>query len=233
MNYLPAIAHSFQNRKLNWTFRIAVVAFLSFLFFKKDITFSIQLGIPSVATTSAASSVGGGASKQAPQTLQADANIQPITIAELTSPAAKKEIQVIDEQQKQKHLKRFASVAQAEMKKFNVPASVLVAMSLMESGAGASDLTRRANNFFGLVCTDAWQGATYPQGGVCYRKYDNAWSSFRDFSEYLSKLPNRPSTTNHAKWIDFLRRSNYIRFDSYANNLLQTIEQEQLFRLDK
>jgi len=50
------------------------------------------------------------------------------------------------------YVKRFYKVAQTEMKKYGIPASITLAQGLIESNAGESRLSRKNNNHFGMKC---------------------------------------------------------------------------------
>lgn len=83
-------------------------------------------------------------------------------------------------------LKRFGHVAAEESKKFKVPAAVLLATAYVNSYAGKRGCAVRAKNYFALPC-DAGNGDSgYQAGGHCFRRYDTAWESFRDFSIFLA-----------------------------------------------
>lgn len=87
---------------------------------------------------------------------------------------------------------RYAKVAQEEGKKYQIPASFILAVAMMESQMGKTDLTERGNNHFGLQCDDnAALGAKKMDiDEVCYRFYDSAWFSFRDFSQFVLENKN-------------------------------------------
>ena len=48
------------------------------------------------------------------------------------------------------YVKRFAKVAQGEMHKYGIPASITLAQGLLESNAGKSPLANKYNNHFGI-----------------------------------------------------------------------------------
>ncbi len=50
------------------------------------------------------------------------------------------------------YIELHKSAAQAEMKKYKIPASVTIAQGLLETNAGRSFLARQANNHFGIKC---------------------------------------------------------------------------------
>ncbi len=84
-------------------------------------------------------------------------------------------------------VERFGHVAQAERDKFGIPASVILAVGLLNSQAGQAPATRQLNNYFGLGCDRGWAGPTGYAGGSCLREYETAWASFRDFSIYSTE----------------------------------------------
>jgi hypothetical protein len=83
-------------------------------------------------------------------------------------------------------LRRYKATAQGEMRKFGVPASVLLALAYVNSFAGSRPAADQANNLFALPCTTQWDGATVGVEGRCYRRYDTSWESFRDHSIHLA-----------------------------------------------
>ena len=83
-------------------------------------------------------------------------------------------------------VERFGHVAQAERDKFGIPASVILAVGLLQSQAGQAVGTQQLNSYFGLGCAGNWAGATGYVGGNCLREYETAWASFRDFSTYVT-----------------------------------------------
>ena len=84
-------------------------------------------------------------------------------------------------------VERFGHVAQAERDKFGIPASVILAVGLLQSQAGQAAATQQLNSYFGLGCDRGWAGSTGYVGGSCLRKYETAWASFRDFSTYVTE----------------------------------------------
>lgn len=83
-------------------------------------------------------------------------------------------------------LRRFGHVAVGESKKFKVPAAVLLATAYVNSYAGRRGCAAKAKNYFALPCEAGNEAAGYTGGGHCFRRYDTAWESFRDFSIHLA-----------------------------------------------
>ncbi|MFT7606395.1 MAG: flagellum-specific peptidoglycan hydrolase FlgJ, partial [Saprospiraceae bacterium] len=84
------------------------------------------------------------------------------------------------------YLKRFANVAISERKKYGVPASIILANALFHSYAGKRDMAQSGNNHFAIPCTTDWNGPNDTYTGMCYRHYENAWTSFRDHSLFVT-----------------------------------------------
>jgi hypothetical protein len=130
-------------------------------------------------------------------------------------------------------LKRFASVAVSERKKFGIPVSVILAAAYVNSKAGKNEAATKANNYFALSCANDWEGETAQISGSCLREYESAWASFRDFSIYLSSQEwfgalKKSAGKDWRKWAKKLGEENISRTDK----MLSIIEQFDLQELD-
>ena len=95
----------------------------------------------------------------------------------------------------QEFISFMGPLAQADMAKSGVLASVTTAQSILESGHGSTELARNANNFFGMKCSlsgNTWPGSTW-DGVSKYRKQTgeedangNAYTITADFRKYAS-----------------------------------------------
>lgn len=93
----------------------------------------------------------------------------------------------------QEFISFMGPLAQADMAKSGVLASVTTAQSILESGHGSTELARNANNFFGMKCSlsgNTWPGSTW-DGVSKYRKQTgeedangNAYTITADFRKY-------------------------------------------------
>ncbi|HLP92838.1 MAG TPA: glucosaminidase domain-containing protein [Saprospiraceae bacterium] len=106
-------------------------------------------------------------------------------------------------------LKRFASVAVSEKKKFGIPVSVILAAAYVNSESGQHEAVSEANNYFALPCSDDWEGETVNVSGECLRQYETAWASFRDFSIFLSSQDwfaklKKSAGKDWEKWVEKL-----------------------------
>gem|GEM_PF-1295855 len=132
------------------------------------------------------------------------------------------------------YLKRFARVAIAERKKFGLPSSLILAVSLLNSTAGRAEPAVSGNNHFALPCTDLWEGKRVESGGVCYRAYENAWASFRDFSLYASALAasDKPEATDYKAWLEVLKGAGFMPDAKWQAEVERLIGEFRLYELD-
>jgi len=139
------------------------------------------------------------------------------------------------------YIKRFETVAVAEMTKYGIPASIQMAQALVESGAGKSRLVTKNNNHFGIKCF-----SKNCKKGHCanfsddhhkdfFRKYNTAWESWRDHSKFIvdgrykDLLIHRD---DYKAWAEGLSRHGYATDPSYADKLVAMIERYELHKLD-
>ncbi len=140
------------------------------------------------------------------------------------------------------YVERFAPVAKAEMNKFGIPASIILAQGLLESNAGASGLAKQANNHFGMKCFSQkckkghclnYSDDTHKDFFV---KYANVWGSYRQHSEMLKnkqRYAHLFSTRDYRKWATGLAKAGYATDKQYGEKLIALIQELQLDRFDK
>ena len=115
----------------------------------------------------------------------------------------------------------FAPVAQGEMRRFGIPASLKMALAIVASKAGQDPASQIYNNHFGRHLK-----------GV---NFDDPSTNWRAHSLYL--LENYPELkdagADYTDWIKTLNQSNYYADDpSVAGQLMEVIQDYQLYKLD-
>ena len=140
------------------------------------------------------------------------------------------------------YIETFSQVAQQEMELYKIPASITMAQGILESGAGRSDLTQRANNHFGIKCHTQWTGERVYHDDdelqECFRKYIDAKYSFRDHSLFLTERRRYSglfdlAIDDYKGWARGLKRAGYATDPKYPNKLISIIERYQLYKLDE
>lgn len=138
------------------------------------------------------------------------------------------------------YILEHAAEAVAQMDRHGVPASITMAQALVETAAGTSTLAKVHNNHFGIKCHSSWQGRkTYhddDERGECFRSYTHWQESYEDHSLFLKK--NRYKKLfilpydDYRGWARGLQQAGYATNRGYANMLIATIEDCELYALD-
>jgi flagellum-specific peptidoglycan hydrolase FlgJ len=138
------------------------------------------------------------------------------------------------------YVTRFVSVARAEKSKFGIPVSITLAQGLLESDAGESSLTRKANNHFGVKTFDKSVSHVVMKDDTPrdkFKKYRSAWESYRDHSQLLMRDHYKHlqflSKTDYVGWAKGLKKAGYATDPFYAEKLVKIIESLQLYRFDE
>ena len=141
----------------------------------------------------------------------------------------------------QRYIDQYKDCAIEQMLKWNIPASITLAQGLLESGAGESDLARRANNHFGIKC-HGWSGATVYKDddarNECFRRYASVFDSYEDHSLFLSRGQRyqglfKLKKTDYKGWARGLKAAGYATNPKYADRLIDIIQLYRLYQYDK
>ncbi|MBK5191856.1 MAG: glucosaminidase domain-containing protein [Flavobacteriaceae bacterium] len=140
----------------------------------------------------------------------------------------------------EEYIDGYAEIAKEEMELYKIPASITLAQGILESGAGQGELTRRANNHFGIKCHE-WQGDKVyhddDRSQECFRKYKDSKYSYRDHSLFLSERRRYSGLfeldpDDYEAWANGLRAAGYATDRKYPAKLIDLIERYQLDRFD-
>ena len=140
-----------------------------------------------------------------------------------------------------RYVERFARVAIAEMEKFDIPASIILAQGLLESNAGTSKLCGQTQNHFGIKCKPKCLGCTcknYRDDDIydMFRVFDTAWESYREHSVLLSsaryKHLKKYGHKDYKNWAHGLKKAGYATDAKYAEKLIMIIEMLDLYQFD-
>ncbi|MFT5715531.1 MAG: flagellum-specific peptidoglycan hydrolase FlgJ [Flavobacterium sp.] len=138
------------------------------------------------------------------------------------------------------YIAQYKSIAMSNMKIYGIPASIILAQGILESGAGRGDLANRANNHFGIKCHD-WTGESVKHDDdasqECFRKYNDASESFKDHALFLtgrgrySRLFSLPKG-DYQSWAKGLRSAGYATDPRYPEKLISYIQRYDLWKFD-
>jgi len=139
------------------------------------------------------------------------------------------------------YIDRWKNVAVQNQADYGIPASIIMAQALLESGAGQSELAVKANNHFGIKCTNDWMGGTYryddDRRRECFRKYSDAADSFKDHALFLQRPRYATcfeiAVEDYEGWARRLKECGYATDPQYAPKLVKIIEDYHLDELAK
>lgn len=139
------------------------------------------------------------------------------------------------------YIEKYKGDAIKEMHHSGVPASIILAQGILESGDGNSPLALYANNHFGIKCHNTWNGETFimddDEKNECFRKYPTAYESFKDHSEFLTSRSRYAALfelkiTDYEGWAKGLKAAGYATNPKYADLLIGLIEKHELNKYD-
>jgi hypothetical protein len=150
------------------------------------------------------------------------------------------------------YIEQFKDIAQEEMRRTGIPASIKLAQGLLESNWGRSPLASEANNHFGIKCGNQWLGGMYfkedddydQQGNLlssCFRVFENAEASYVAHSEFLMDPAKKfrygslfeLATTDYHSWAHGLKNAGYATDPEYPSKLIGIIENHKLYQYDE
>ncbi|SHL55138.1 glucosaminidase domain-containing protein [Flavobacterium xanthum] len=139
------------------------------------------------------------------------------------------------------YISQYKDVAMGNMRNYGIPASIILAQGILESGAGRGDLAMNANNHFGIKCHVGWTGDSVKHDDdaaqECFRKYDNPSESFKDHAVFLTGRSRYAklfgfSKGDYKSWARGLRTAGYATDPKYPDKLISYIERYNLYQYD-
>ena len=139
----------------------------------------------------------------------------------------------------------YSTFAMEQMRRYGIPASVILAQGILESSNGQSQLAQNENNHFGIKATSSWlnSGGKYalytddrPNEKFC--KYDTVSDSYEHHSQFLKNNKRYSqcfslSPDDYKGWAKGIERAGYATGGGYASNLQSIIERNGLQKYDQ
>ena len=139
------------------------------------------------------------------------------------------------------YVANFNEIAKSNMKTHGIPASIILAQGILESGAGKGKLAQSANNHFGIKCHKGWTGDSVKHDDdaeqECFRKYSQPSESYKDHSLFLTSR-SRYATLfkldkgDYQSWARGLKAAGYATDVKYPDKLIGLIERFELYKYD-
>ena len=140
---------------------------------------------------------------------------------------------------------QYAEEAKEQMRRYGIPASVILAQAILESSNGKSQLSRECNNHFGIKATASWlkNGGEYgvytddkPNEKFC--KYRSVGDSYEHHSQFLKQNKRYAqcftlSPDDYKGWTKGIEKAGYATGGGYAVSLQRIIEANGLDKYDR
>ena len=135
----------------------------------------------------------------------------------------------------------YEKIAIQQMNQYKIPACITMAQGILESGSGNSTLAKTANNHFGIKCHTDWKGEKVylddDAKNECFRSYSKVEDSYIDHSMFLTTRKRYESLfslsiSDYKAWSHGLKAAGYATNPKYAEQLIQLIEELELYKLD-
>lgn len=139
------------------------------------------------------------------------------------------------------YIDTYKGAAIEQMNLFGIPASIILAQGILESGSGNSVLAKYANNHFGIKCTSDWKGKAYYKDddnqNDCFRVYKDARESYKDHSNFLKRKRYsflfELDKNDYRNWAEGLKQAGYATNPKYPQLLIGLIDKYKLYQYDQ
>lgn len=139
------------------------------------------------------------------------------------------------------YIDQFSPIAKENMSKYGIPASIILAQGILESGSGLGTLSKNANNHFGIKCHTGWEGESVrhddDSAQECFRKYTDPGESYKDHALFLTGRSRyaalfKLKKDDYEGWAKGLRAAGYATDPKYPEKLIGLIQRYQLQKYD-
>lgn len=133
-----------------------------------------------------------------------------------------------------KYIKRYKHLADSLSRVYEIPASVILGVAIIESGSGTSKNAKLLNNHFGIV----GKNNLLQTKGIKtrYKQYPNIAASYVDFCRIISRrrfYPTIKGKKDYKVWTDAISKSNYSEVpEEWRKKINSAIKKNDLDDLD-
>lgn len=140
------------------------------------------------------------------------------------------------------YIAKHKDIALANEKQYGIPAPIILAQGILESGAGTSGLTLASNNHFGIKAGSSWRGSVHrawddESQKSKFRCYRSALESYQDHARLLTRMAcYRPlfaiNIYDYRGWAFGLKKAGYATAPNYAQALIGIIDHYKLYAIN-
>ncbi len=142
----------------------------------------------------------------------------------------------------QAYIAQHKETALKNEREYGIPAPIILAQGILESGAGTSRLTISSNNHFGIKAGSKWKGRVHlawddETQKSRFRCYSSAAESYQDHARLLTTNScYRPlfkiNIYDYRGWAHGLKKAGYATAPRYAQALIGIIDQYKLYEIN-
>ncbi|RZA00151.1 MAG: hemagglutinin [Sphingobacteriaceae bacterium] len=140
----------------------------------------------------------------------------------------------------QSYIEQFKDNAIRIMHETGVPASIVLAVAMHESGNGNSSIAKNLNNQFGIKGGGTVVYYKHKRKvRSSYKKYESVMESFQDFARIMterkqfSHLNDKFTSTDYKSWARGIQRAGYCTSKTWASQVMGIIKKYGLNELDE
>ena len=134
----------------------------------------------------------------------------------------------------QKYIEAHKERAVRIMEKYDIPASIVLAVAIHESAYGNSKLARYLNNHFGIKGKN---NSTEIQSS--YKGYESVEESYADFASFLQRrkqfnyLFNNSEGSDYRDWALGIAKGGYATSKTWSRQVIDIVKKYELDRFDR
>jgi len=132
-------------------------------------------------------------------------------------------------------IKKYEQIAIESMQKHSIPASIILGVSIVESGAGQSPIARTLRNFFGVKGKN-WSSREKLGYQSAYKEYASDEASFEHFCQILMNKKfyvKMKASTDYTQWLKMMNAASYAEAkQKWIDDITRTIKKFELYKLD-
>jgi len=138
------------------------------------------------------------------------------------------------------YIDKFKDDAIRIMHQSGIPASIILAIAMHESGCGNSTIAQNLNNQFGMKgTTTVMFKQRHKIVSTLYKQYDSVGESFEDFARVITErkkfagLSDRFTHYDYLGWVHGIQKAGYASSSKWGKQVLSLITKYQLNSLDE
>lgn len=135
-----------------------------------------------------------------------------------------------------KYIDKYENLAVYKMQEHQIPASIILGVSIVESAAGQSIICKNLNNFFGIKGKNK---SSLKKMGYksSYKEYSSDSASFEHFCQVLKKkkfYKTLKGTTDFKEWLNQMNKASYASAkQKWIDDITKTINKYKLYKFDE